>query len=457
LENDHCFDKITTMNTEVDILKQLIQFVEQEPFSFFSINNDLDYDHTHNLNSPTLSIFGIKGSKVDLSFTKYNAGLYCKFLKDTIFGKGKKVICFNSKPFFSYLLSNRVKFSSFEASFYDLHWFFSYSGKRDVKISSINELIATFPEVLGLLSNDKNNLYKTIYGRLIAEVLPYIENNHLVDFEEEVKVYPFYKIEGQENGRLSCQMNHRKSYNPHSLGPEIKGNLKPKSPHDIFMIFDYKNMEVSVLAEICKDKNLIKILESGKDFYEQVYKIVIGGEDKNSRSIAKKIFLPIIYGQAHLSLSDQLDISESTAKELISRLRKVFPDAFEFSDNAQEEARSKGCVKDLFFRTRMFSDNFHRARNFVIQSPAALLCLEKLINLYDKLDKEEAKIVFSIHDGYGISSKKSSFLSLCNVIRNILESDSVILPSLKLITSLKIGKKMNEMLEFKRKEAVSRM
>jgi len=454
LENDHCFDKITTMNTEVDILKQLMQFVEKEPFSFFSINNDLDYDHTHNLNSPTLSIFGIKGSQIDLSFTKYNTGLYCKFLKDTIFGKDKKVICFNSKSFFSYILSNKVKASFFEASFYDLNWFFSYNGKRDIKISSRNDLIATFSEVVSLLSNDKNNLYKTIYGRLIAEVLPYIENNYLIDFEEEVKVYPFYKIEGQENGRLSCQMNHRKSYNPHSLGPEIKGNLRPVFPHNVFMIFDYKNMEVSVLAEICKDKNLIKILESGKDFYEEVYKIVIGGENKNSRSIAKKIFLPIIYGQAHLSLSDQLSVSESTAKELINRLRKVFPDAFEFSDNAQDEARNNGYVKDLFSRTRIFNDNFHKARNFVIQSPAALLCLEKLINLYDGLDKKEARIIFSIHDGYGISVAKDNFFGLYAGIKAILESDSILLPSLKLRTSLKIGKNLNEMLDFKIKEIV---
>ena len=442
------------MNTEVDILKQLMQFVEKEPFSFFSINNDLDYDHTHNLNSPTLSIFGIKGSQVDLSFTKYNTGLYCKFLKDTIFGKDKKVICFNSKPFFSYILSNKVKASFFESSFYDLQWFFSYNGKRDIKISSRNDLIGTFSEVVSLLSNDKNNLYKTIYGRLIAEVLPYIENNYLIDFEEEVKVYPFYKIEGQENGRLSCQMNHRKSYNPHSLGPEIKGNLRPVFPHNVFMIFDYKNMEVSVLAEICKDKNLIKILESGKDFYEEVYKIIIGGESKNSRSIAKKIFLPIIYGQAHLSLSDQLGVSESTAKELINRLRKFFPDAFEFSDNAQNEAKNNGYVKDLFSRTRIFNDNFHKARNFVIQSPAALLCLEKLINLYDGLNKKEARIIFSIHDGYGISVAKDNFFGLYAGIKAILESDSILLPSLKLRTSLKIGKNLNEMLDFKRKEIV---
>lgn len=442
------------MNAEVNILKELMQFAEKEPFAFFSVNNDLDYDHTHGLNNPVLTLIGIKGSQVDLAFTKHNVGLYCKFLKDTVFGDNKKVICYNSKPFFSYILSHKIQFSSFKALFYDLQWFFSYDGQRNVHISSRNELISRFPEIMKLLSSEKNNLYKTIYSRLITEVIPYIENNYLINFEEEGRIYPFYKIEGQENGRLSCQVNHKKSYNPHSLGPDIKQFLRPAYPHNIFMIFDYKNMEVSVLAQMCKDKNLIKILESKKDFYEEVFRIIIGGENKNSRNIAKKIFLPIIYGQAHLSLSQQLSISENTAKELISRLRKTFPDAFEFSDNAQEEAKNNGCVRDFFSRTRMFPDGFYKARNFVVQSPAALLCLEKLIGLYDGLNKKEARIVFSIHDGYGISANKTDFFGLYAHIKNLLEADSILLPSLKLNVSLTIGKKLNEMLEFKRKETI---
>lgn len=442
------------MNNDLNVLNDLMQFAEKEPFCFFSVNNDLDYDHTHGLNLPVLNLYGIKGYEIELRFSKDNTGLYCKFLKDTVFAEGRKALCFNSKPFFSYICSKKILLPFFKASFFDLQWFYSYFGQRNIEITSKNEFIKHIPEIMGLLSKDQKDLYKTIYGRLITEIIPYIENNHLIDCEEDSRVYPFYKIEGQENGRLSCQVNHKKSYNPHSLGPEIKKNLRPAYPHDIFMIFDYKNMEVSVLAEICKDKNLIKILESGKDFYEEVFKIVIGGENKNSRNIAKKIFLPIIYGQAHLSLSQQLNISENTAKELISRLRKIFINAFEFSDNAQEEAKKNGCVKDFFSRTRMFSDSFYKARNFVIQSPAALLCLEKLVNLYDVLDKQEARIIFSIHDGYGISTKKSSFFSLYSKIKNALEADSVLLPSLKLHTSLKIGKKLNEMLEFKRKETI---
>ena len=431
-----------------------MNFAEKEPISFFSINNDLDYDHTHNLNHPVLNISGIKGSTINLELKKENLGLYSKFLKETVFKKDKKVLCFNSKPFFSYLLSKNIKPYVFECAFFDLQWFYSYSGKRNTEITSINDFIRHFPEIMNLLSSSQNNLYKSIYGPLIKEVIPVIENNYLIDIEEETKVYSFYKIEGQENGRMSCQTHLKKGFNPHSIGPEQKACLRPYYPHDVFLLFDYKNMEVSVLSHICDDNNLNKILNSNKDFYESIYKIVIGGENENSRNLAKKFFLPIIYGQAPSSLSHSLGISENTAREIISRLRKLFPRVFEFSDNAQDEAKRNGCVKDFFSRTRYFEDNHYKARNFVVQAPAALLCLEKLVLLHQNIDNHDCKIVFSIHDGYGLTANKTNALMVYPKIKSILESKSQLMPNCNLEISFKIGKRLNNMLELKRKETI---
>jgi len=443
------------MNQDFEVIKNLISFSEKEPLSFFSINNDLDYDHSHGLINTKLTLEGIKGSVVTLDINKENIGLYSKFLSETLFAKDKKVICYNSKPLFSFLLSKNIKPSVFKCSFFDLNWFYSYIGKRNVEFSSINDVLKNFSEISPLLSSPILPFYKTIYSGLIKEVIPAIENNFLIDSNEEGKVYSFYKIEGQENGRLSCQTHLKKCFNPHSLGPEQKSNLVPAYPHDIFMVFDYKNMEVSVLSEITKDSNLIKILESKKDFYEEIYRIIIGGENNNSRNIAKKFFLPVIYGQAPSSLSQTLEISEPVAREVISRLRKLFPSIFEFSDNSQEEAKRYGCVKDVFSRTRYFQDNYYKARNFVIQSPAALICMEKLFNLHQNLSAEDGRIVFSIHDGYGITTKKFNSLNLYSKIKNILEGQSQFMQNLKLQVSLKLGKKLNQMIELKRKETIS--
>lgn len=441
------------MNKDAEILQGLMTFAEKEPISFFSIINDLDYDHSHSLNYPVLEISGVKGHKVSLELKKENLGLYSKFLKETIFRKDKKVLCFNSKTFFSYLLSKNIKPTIFECSFFDLQWFYSYCGKRDIEFSSINDVIKHFSEIMTLLSSSQNNLYKTIYGPLIKEVVPTIENNCLIDIEEETKVYSFYKVEGQENGRMSCQTHLKKGFNPHSLGPEQKAHLRPYYPHDVFLLFDYKNMEVSVLSNICQDNNLNKILDSKNDFYESIYKIIIGGENKNSRNLAKKFFLPIIYGQAPSSLSHSLSISENTAQEIILRLRKLFPRVFEFSDNAQDEAKRNGCVKDFFSRTRYFEDNYYKARNFVVQAPAALMCLEKLVLLHQNIN-QDSKIVFSIHDGYGLTANKANSLEIYPKIKRILESKSLLMPNCNLEISFKIGKRLNNMLELKRKETI---
>jgi DNA polymerase I-like protein with 3'-5' exonuclease and polymerase domains len=135
-------------------------------------------------------------------------------------------------------------------------------------------------------------------------------------------------------------------------------------------------------------------------------------------------------------------------------LRKLFPKVFEFSDDAQDEAKRNGCVKDYFSRVRYFENNYYKARNFVVQSPAALLCLEKLVRLHQKINKEEAKIVFSVHDGYGITASKANALTLYPQIKSVLESKSSFLPNCNLEVSFKIGKRLDNLLELKRKETV---
>ena len=318
---------ILVMNSDTDLLQSLMNFSNKEPIVFFSITNDLDYDHSHNLTNPILIIEGVKGSVINLSLKKDNLGLYSKFLKQTIFAKDKKVLCFNSKPFFSYLLSKNINPSIFECSFLDMQWFFSYSGKRDIQLSSINDVLKHFSEITTLLSSERINLYKSIYGLLLRDVIPCIENNCLIDIDEECKVFSFYKVEGQENGRLSCQTHLKKSFNPHSIGEYQRTYLRPCYPHDIFMLFDYKNMEVSVLAEICNDKNLNKILESKKDFYESIYKLVIGGENEKIKYIKNENNI--------ITASQPLLVNEfSKTLDFMNSNSELFKDIASFIDNS---------------------------------------------------------------------------------------------------------------------------
>ena len=76
-----------------------------------------------------------------------------------------------------------------------------------------------------------------------------------------------------------------------------------------------------------------------------------------------------------------------------------------------------------------------RVKNFIIQSPAATVCLEKLIHLHHFLKNQEAKLAFHVHDGYYIYIHKNKYKRNYKHIKNILESPSGLSPELKLKVS----------------------
>ena len=62
-------------------------------------------------------------------------------------------------------------------------------------------------------------------------------------------------------------------------------------------------------------------------------------------------------------------------------------------------AESQGTISDYFGKRRTFTENFYKARNFCIQSPASLICLEKLVQLWKKI-QHKTRICYHVHDGY---------------------------------------------------------
>ena len=433
-----------------DTVVKISKMAKEEPFVFFSIENNLDCDHSKKNSKVSFSLEGIK-SNVLLDFNEENTGFLVNLLKNTVFSKDKKVICCNSKPFFSFLLSKNIDLKMFEACFYDLSWWLHYffPNKKSF-VKNLSCLLAQYKEELTfLIKQDKDSLpmrmYNDVFKKLATLVLPTIENSYLIDLEKEEKVYSFYELEGQDNGRLSCQVHLAKCFNPHSLGKKEKSNLAPQKPFNFFAYIDFQNMEIYVLAEISKDQNLNKILsEKNGDFYQYVFSDLLGYKNI-SRNNAKKLILGIIYGLGYRTLASSLNISEQEAFSLISKLKKLFPSVFLFTEQAENQAKDNGYAIDVFGRKRLLTSQHYKAKNFAVQSPSAFLCLEKLVNLYESLDYQHAKIAYHVHDGYCVMMEKNYFLKCFKDLKNILESSSKFLPNLKLKVSMEIGRDLTNM------------
>ena len=181
------------------------------------------------------------------------------------------------------------------------------------------------------------------------------------------------------------------------------------------------------------------------DFYVVVFKLVSGNvcDNEKKRDFCKKFFLPIIYGASAKTLSRELEVSQSTAESIVDRVYKLFPTSFKWIQERQNEVDV--VAMDYFGRKRCFDESKHwKVRDFVVQSPASLVCLEKLIALHNKI-KGYARLACHIHDGYILYVNKSFVKMIAGMAKEILEQESELCPGLKLRSSCKVGRSLSEL------------
>lgn len=288
-----------------------------------------------------------------------------------------------------------------------------------------------------------HKIHSSIHLPLSVKVLPFLETVGVLEEKKKEVYYPFYEIEGQIHGRLSSLLAFDNCINSHSLSIEQKSAFLPIPPHNFFIYFDFRHMEVSMLQWLSGDKKLGEIIEGKDDVYKKIYDLVIVGEesDEEKRQKCKNFFLPVIYGMQANSLSEKIGISKEDANGLISRISECFSMAWQWIMSEQEKAN--GRVVDFFGRVRELEEKSYLARHFVVAAPSAIVCLEKLIELFDSLQK--AKLIFSVHDGFYLTTYKENLKEVILNSKKILESESKLCPGLKLKVSCQVGKKMNEM------------
>jgi hypothetical protein len=387
-----------------------------------------------------------KDSSFAFSFNPEGLELLGGLLSNLVFNKDSTIIAWNIKPFFSYWLNTTNKPFEFKGKLFDLSIIESFMGDKLKKPQSFKEAAVRTKNVLEKIK-DWELIYRTINLPLIKETIPYLENQRIFDMEQSKPLYAHYDIEGQINGRLRCSLKFKNGFNPHNLGPKERAVMSPGSSQ-LFMSFDFVNMEVAVLQWLSKDVNLGKMLNVKHDFYELLYYLVTEKRpsDKEDRSFAKSLFLPVIFGQEAPSLAKNLKISEETAQSYINILKDKFKTAFDY---VQTYPINDDHAFDYLSRRRRFNfkeyNSKNQLRNFIIQAPAAMVCMEKLIALVKEFEKTDNKVGFSIHDGYCLYVRDEKYELEFKKTKEILESPSKVLPGLVLRVSCEMGKNLNEM------------
>lgn len=354
-------------------------------------------------------------------------------------GSDSIVLTWCGKDIFSFLKGRTGIPLEFCGNIWDLDIVSSYFGYP-------RERPESFKEALVLLKKASQEpgwktfrtFYEKVYRPLLSEVVPAMETCCLVDNRRRRCVYPSYVIEGQANGRLKTCRPGSSSYNPHSLGPEERRNIRPSGYDQLFVYFDFRNMEVCVLRWLSSDEHLGRIIDSGADPYREIWKIITGQEPTDSqRALCKNVFLPVVFGLGRGGLAKKMGISEKVAAMIIDRLVKSFSVAFDWVSSQAD--LDDNTAFDVFGRRRIFlPGESYKARNFCIQSPASMICLRKLVRLHEGLS-DAASICYHVHDGYCVVCDRSSMNEVAALGLDVLQEEDVLFPGLNLRISCKFG------------------
>lgn len=388
-----------------------------------------------------MSIF-VEGKKLDILLSNENIIDVCGLLQASIFSKGFMLFAWGIKPFFSYIRFFLQKELLPEAIIIDLKVIEKFLDIEKGSPTSLTEAINRAKNV-GNFSEWKV-LYKQVLLPLIIKVIPGMETTSLLHTEFRTPVYAHYEIEGQRGGRLQGSNIFDRGFNPHTMGEDVKGKLKPVGYDKLFMYLDFKQMEVWMLSYLSKDPQLKELLSSGKDFYKVVYGLITGNENASdsARKHCKLIFIQIIYGMTPATLGKQFNISYELAHSIHENLRNSFPTAFSWLEEQIENIQDD-IGKDFFGRPRNFKEKPYRIRNFSVQAPSAMFCLEKLVGLYEDLKDIDSQICFNIHDGYGVVCTKDNFEKTSEVAKKSLQGESLLLPGFKVPIECQIGFNLN--------------
>jgi DNA polymerase-1 len=139
-------------------------------------------------------------------------------------------------------------------------------------------------------------------------------------------------------------------------GREIRKAFVPRNDDFVLLAADYSQIELRIIAELSRDKEMMKAFIQGLDIHTataaRVYNVDIEKVTKEMRRNAKTVNFGIIYGISAFGLAERLNISRAEASEIIETYFKQYPGIKQYMNDSIAFARKNGYVETMMGRFR---------------------------------------------------------------------------------------------------------
>ncbi len=307
---------------------------------------------------------------------------------------------------------------------------------EELNINSSQQLSKILFEKLGLKPEKKT---KTGYSTDSSVLNKLIDHHPIVEkiirYREFSKLKSTYidalpKLVNTRTGRLhttfsqvSTATGRLSSSNPNlqnipvrtDLGLRVREAFVPARETDEFLVADYSQIELRILAHLSGSKNLLQAFAEGEDIHRSTAAEVFGVDpqavDQEMRRRAKAVNFGIVYGISPFGLSEQLGIDKEEAREYIDKYFERYKEVRKFTDKTIADVYEKGFVETVMGRRRYIpelkSGNYRirslgerLAINTRIQGSAADIIKLAMIELDKELSAQglQTKMILQVHD-----------------------------------------------------------
>tara|TARA_Y100001970_G_scaffold287230_1_gene411391 strand:- start:4248 stop:6746 length:2499 start_codon:yes stop_codon:yes gene_type:complete len=441
LDPQSMFNKKSSLEDFIKFFELNIDLIKSE-IKEFQLNTSL-YQLYKDVDFPMLEILcemekiGISVSKEKMIKLSKSLSSKLKNLQKKCFDITEKEFNLNSPKQLSEIFYNELKYPILKKT---------PKGAPSTDASVLEELAKTHDLPKHILKYRELEKIRSTY---VDGLLPEVTNKS--------KIHTHYNLFGTTTGRLSSEKpNLQNIPNKTELGQQIR-DFFVSNPSKKFILSDYSQIELRVLAHLSQDSEMIKILKKeDADIHSEtaarIFNQPISEVNSEMRRKAKEVNFGLIYGMEAFGLSKSLDIPQKEAKKLIDAYFDQFPKVKGFLEEVVSNAEKSTYTTTLFGRKRyireLASSNFQLkamgrriAMNAPIQGTASDIMKIAMIKVQFSLNKfEDANLLLQIHDEIVVEANNKELKKVSSVVsenmKNAVKLDVPLYVNTKLNTSL---------------------
>ena len=427
-------DYVTFFKSKISNIKKDIEKFESNS-ALYRIYTDVDFPMLKILSD--MESQGISVSQEKMKKLSKNLSVKLKKLKNKCFEITDKEFNLNSPKQLSEIFFNELNYPVIKKT---------PKGAPSTDASVLEELAKEhdLPKYI-LKYRELEKIRSTYVDGLIPEV------------SEDSKIHTHYNLFGTTTGRLSSEKpNLQNIPNKTELGQEIR-NFFVAKPSMKFILSDYSQIELRVLAHLSQDSEMIAILKNeSADIHSEtaarIFNESIDNVNPEMRRKAKEVNFGLIYGMEAFGLSKSLNISQKEAKNLIDAYFDQFPKVKGFLDQVVKDAEKNTFTTTLIGRKRFIrelaSSNFQLkamgkriAMNAPIQGTASDIMKIAMIKVRSELDKfKDTNLLLQIHDEIVVEVKNKDVEKVSKIVSEKMKN------AVKLDVPLYVNTKVNNSL-----------